>query len=214
MVEKARTLYKKENAARRAPALPPPASSPAPGSHRHGHNPLHRISETYSNLARNSAVIADAYGPDLEFLASSDSGSAEGGKQQEVLPVTQQQQQQEQRQVKKYVTGAAASDADLSPSKDINILALSQHAAAQLAASDTNAAAAAAAAACPGLPRSCWNLRSSSYVHDPARAEQLKAQIAKEEAAQLPLLQVGMLVLIIASVVITNITGRLQRNAL
>jgi hypothetical protein len=75
--------------------------------------------------------------------------------------------------------------------------------------SSPTAAAAAAAAMCSGLPRSCWNLRSSgSYVHDPTCAEQLKGQFAKEEAAQLPPLQVGMLCLIIASVVITNFTGR------
>jgi hypothetical protein len=209
MVEKARTLYKKESAARQAPALPPPAAPPAPAPHPHTHNPLHRISETYSNLARSSAVIADAYGPDLAFLASSDSRIAEDSKQVEVLPVTQQQQQ-----LKKDPTGtaaaAAAADADLSPSKDINILALSQQATARccrLAADCSNAAPAASL----GLPSSCWNssscCSSSSYVHDASQAEQMKARIAKEEAAQLPLLQVGMLALIIASVVITNITG-------
>uniref|UniRef100_A0A383WPS0 Membrane transporter protein n=1 Tax=Tetradesmus obliquus TaxID=3088 RepID=A0A383WPS0_TETOB len=217
MAWKARTLYRKENAARHAPALPLPTASSSPAaataSHPHGHNPLHRISETYSNLARSSAVIADTYGPDLEFLASSDSGSTEGGKQEEVLPVTQQQQQQQQLKKAVAVASAAVSDADLSPSKDIDILALSQHAAAHPTAnlsSDVRAEeteAAAAAAACPGLPQSCWNLRSSSYVHDPARAEQLQQQIAREEAAQLPLLQVGMLGLIVSSVVITNITG-------
>lgn len=215
MVQKARTLYRNENAAKRAPALPLPTALPSPAaataSHPHGHNnPLHRISETYCSLARSSAVIADAYGPDLAFLASSDSGSTAGSKQEEVLPITQQQQQQ---QLKKAaaVASAAVSDADLSPSKDIDILALSQHAAAQLAANlGSNVAAeetATGAAACPGLPQSCWNLRSSSYVHDPAHAEQLKQQIAREEAAQLPLLQVGMLGLIVSSVVITNITG-------
>jgi hypothetical protein len=102
---------------------------------------------------------------------------------------------------------AAVADADLSPSKDTNLQVLSQHAAAAVASESSTPIA--AAAVCSDLPRSCWNLRSSgSYVHDPARAEQLKGQIVKEEAAQLPLLQVGMLCLIIASVVITNITGR------
>ncbi|WIA22636.1 hypothetical protein OEZ86_009614 [Tetradesmus obliquus] len=45
------------------------------------------------------------------------------------------------------------------------------------------------------------------YRNENAAKQQLKQQIAREEAAQLPLLQVGMLGLIVSSVVITNITG-------
>lgn len=69
MLQKAHSLYKKENAQKKVATLvaasSPDETAQAQEQHPPTHNPLHRLSETLSNLARNSTVISDEVGPGL-----------------------------------------------------------------------------------------------------------------------------------------------------